>query len=45
MAGLGGDVELTAAKAFSTFFRQRPRRFAPDLRPGIFIASGGLLNG
>jgi hypothetical protein len=36
-------VELTPADAFSTFFRQRPRRFAPDYRPGIFIVAGSAV--
>jgi len=30
-------AELTISPRFSSFFRQRPRRFAPDFRPGIFI--------
>jgi hypothetical protein len=29
--------ELTLPPHFSSFFPQRPRRFAPDFRPGIFI--------
>jgi hypothetical protein len=31
-------VELTSDVHVSSFFAQRPRRFAPDKNPGIFIA-------
>jgi adenylosuccinate synthase len=31
---------LTRPLQFSSFFRQSPRRFAPDVRPGIFIVGG-----
>jgi hypothetical protein len=36
-------VELTANTGFPSFFRQRPRRFAPDFRPGIFIVQRARL--
>jgi hypothetical protein len=29
--------ELTLPAHFPRFYRQRPRRFAPDLHPGIFV--------
>ena len=43
LRALGEDVrkgELTLSPHFPSFFRQRPRRFAPDYRPGIFIVGG-----
>ena len=30
-------AELTFPPRLFSFFAQRPRRFAPDIRPGIFI--------
>jgi len=33
-------AELTRPLRFSSFFPQRPRRFAPDKSPGIFIVVG-----
>jgi hypothetical protein len=34
-------AELTRSLQFSTIFRQRPSRFAPDQPPGIFIRNVG----
>jgi hypothetical protein len=34
-------AELTSPPRFSTFFRQRPRRFAPNFGSGIFIVHCG----
>jgi hypothetical protein len=34
---------LTLSPHFPSFFPQRPRRFAPDFRPGIFIVGGWAL--
>jgi len=31
---------LTWPRGIFNFFAQRPRRFAPDFRPGIFIVAG-----
>jgi hypothetical protein len=37
-------AELTCWRGFFTFFRQRPCCFAPDFRPGIFIASAQVFS-
>jgi hypothetical protein len=34
-------AELTWPRGLFNFFTQRPRRFAPDFRPGIFIVQRG----